>query len=321
MPYRSLVGGSHAGVIPYCGFIAGVIAMRISRLLFPLLLSAGLIAPAGLATSTAATAAPVPTLVGIRAAHHPTYDRVVFDFAGGLPSTRSVRYVSQLIHDPSGLPMPIAGRAILAVTLSPANAHDSAGKVTAPAKIAFALPNIMTAVKAGDFEAVTTYGVGLAKKEPFRVFTLRNPDRVVIDINAAFPTVFKSVWLFNQKRYLANTEPFFTPVVRPVQPMTPATGAMDRIFAGPTPTEYSSGLRALLSQATGFANLRVSDGIAYVRLTGGCSSGGSTVTIAGEIMPSLRQFSTVDFVKIYDPAWRTENPTGRSDSIPECLEP
>ncbi|HET6693012.1 MAG TPA: hypothetical protein VFG97_01795, partial [Pedococcus sp.] len=63
--------------------------MRISRLLFPLLLSAGLIAPAGLAMSTAATAAPVPTLVGIRAAHHLTYDRVVFDFAGGLPSTRS----------------------------------------------------------------------------------------------------------------------------------------------------------------------------------------------------------------------------------------
>jgi hypothetical protein len=292
-----------------------------SRLLFPLVFSIGLIAPAGLATSTAATAAPVPTLVGIRAAHHPTYDRVVFDFTGGVPSTRSVRYVTQLIQDPSGLPKPIAGRAILAVTMSPTNAHNSVGTPTAPASIAFALPNVMTAVRAGDFEAVTTYGIGLASKEPFTVFTLRNPDRLVIDINAAFPTVFKSVWLFNQKRYLANTEPFFTPVVRPVQPMTPATGVMDRIFAGPTPAEFNSGLRTLLSKATGFANLRISDGIAYVRLTGGCGSGGSTVTIAGEIMPSLRQFSTVDFVKIFDPAWRTENPTGRSDSIPECLEP
>ncbi len=38
-------------------------------------------------------------------------------------------------------------------------------------------------------------------------------------------------------------------------------------------------------------------------------------------MPSLRQFSTVDHVKIYDPSWRTENPTGQTDSIPECLEP
>ena len=259
--------------------------------------------------------------MGIRAAHHPTYDRVVFDFAGGLPSTRSVRYVSQLIQDPSGLPLPIAGRAILAVTMSPTNAHNNAGQVTAPGKIAFALPNVMTVVRSGDFEAVTRYGIGLARKESFRVFTLRSPDRLVIDINAAFPTVFKQVWLFNQKRFLANTEPFFTPVARPVQPLTPATGVMDRIFAGPTPTEYPSGLRALLSKATGFANLRISDGIAYVRLTGGCSSGGSTVTIAGEIMPSLRQFSTVDHVKIYDPSSRTENPTGHTDSIPECLEP
>lgn len=295
--------------------------MRISRLLFPFLLSAALVGPAALATSSSATAAPVPTLVGIRAAHHPTYDRVVFDFTGGLPSTRSVRYVSQLIQDPSGLPLPIAGRAILAVTMSPTNAHNDAGQVTAPGKIAFALPNVMTVVRSGDFEAVTSYGIGLARKESFRVFPLRSPDRLVIDINAAFPTVFKQVWLFNQKRFLANTEPFFTPVSRPVQPLTPATGVMDRIFAGPTPTEYSSGLRALLSKATGFANLRISDGIAYVRLTGGCSSGGSTVTIAGEIMPSLRQFSTVDHVKIYDPSWRTENPTGHTDSIPECLEP
>ena len=34
-------------------------------------------------------------------------------------------------------------------------------------------------------------------------------------------------------------------------------------------------------------------------------------------MPSLRQLSTVDFVKIYDPAGRTEHPAGRVDSIPD----
>jgi len=30
---------------------------------------------------------------------------------------------------------------------------------------------------------------------------------------------------------------------------------------------------------------------------------------------------SVDWVKIYDPAGTTENPTGHVDSIPECLEP
>ena len=295
--------------------------MKRPRKLFTILIGAALIVPAAVATGSVATATTVPTLVGVRAAHHPGYDRVVFDFAGGLPSTRSVRYVNQLIADPSGLPIPIAGRAILQVTLSPTNAHNSAGHSTAPTKVAFALPNVMTAVRSGDFEAVTSYGIGLAKKETFTVFTLRNPARLVIDIKAAFPTVLRKVWLFNQRRFSVGTEPYYTPVLRPVQPLTPATGVMDRIFAGPLPAEYASGLRALLSGATGFSNLTISGTVARVRLTGGCSAAGSTASIAGEIMPSLRQFPTVDFVKIYDPSGHTERPNGLSDSIPVCLEP
>ena len=67
--------------------------------------------------------------------------------------------------------------------------------------------------------------------------------------------------------------------------------------------------------------LGVSAGVARVQIVGGCSMGWSTVTIADEVMPSLRQLSTVDFVKIYDPAGRTEHPAGQVDSIPACLEP
>jgi len=44
-------------------------------------------------------------------------------------------------------------------------------------------------------------------------------------------------------------------------------------------------------------------------------------TIANEIMPTLKQFSSVRWVKIYDPAGHTERPTGHTDSIPTCLEP
>jgi hypothetical protein len=270
-----------------------------------------------------AAAAPptIPTLIGIRAAHQPTFDRIVFDFRGGLPASREVAYVPQLIGDPSGLPVPIAGRAILQVRFAPANAHDDAGNATAPDRTAFALPNIVTAVRAGDFEAVTTYGIGLAEQQPFRVFTLTAPDRVVIDVDAAFATAQRQVYFFDSRRFAANQLPFYVPVLRPVLPMTPATGVMDRLFAGPTPAEQAQGLQFLASGATGFSNLSISQQIARVQLTGGCSSGGSTESIAGEIFPTLRQFSTVDVVKIYDPSGRTETPGGTSDSIPECLEP
>ena len=58
--------------------------------------------------------------------------------------------------------------------------------------------------------------------------------------------------------------------------------------------------------------------MARVQLTGTITSGGSTFTIASEIMPTLKQFPSLHWVKIYD---RTERPFGDSDSIPFSLEP
>ena len=86
-------------------------------------------------------------------------------------------------------------------------------------------------------------------------------------------------------------------------------------------TEAASGLRFASSDATGFDHLSITDRVATVRLLGGCASHGSTYTVAGEIMATLKQFPSVGWVKILDPAGRTERPTGRVDSIPECLEP
>jgi hypothetical protein len=283
------------------------------------------VAGAGLAPASAQPpddrAAPDnPTLVGIRASHQAGLDRIVFRFDGGLPASQQVRYVDNVFADGSGRPVPIAGQALLRVRLVGAQAHDDQGQ-TVPGRKAFALPNVMTAVRTGDFEGVTTYGIGLAKRTRFEVSTLQNPSRVVIEIRAAFPTVDRQVFFLNRDNYVDNVQPFFTPVLRPVRPGSPATGVMDRLFAGLLRSERADGLRLLRSRATGFDDLLIEDGVAEVRLTGGCNSGGSTVTIAGEIMPTLRQFPTVDWVKILDPGGDTASPTGDTDSIPACLEP
>lgn len=256
----------------------------------------------------------------MRGAHHPGFDRIVLDFAGGLPPSRQARYVDQLVGDGSGDPITVAGQAILRLRLSPAEAHDAGGP-TVPRNRAFSLPNVMTAVQAGDFEGVTTYGIGLEKRTRFHLFTQRHPDRVVLDIRADFRTVPRRVYLFDRVNFLANQQPFFTPVLRPVQPGSPARGVLDRLFAGPVPVERAQGLRTLRSAATGFSHLAVGDRVARVRLAGGCDSGGSTVGVAGEILPTLRQFVSVDWVKVFDPAGTTERPTGHVDSVPTCLEP
>jgi hypothetical protein len=192
---------------------------------------------------------------------------------------------------------------------------------TARTREAFGLPTIMTTVQAGDFEGVTTYGIGLARRTSFHVFTLRSPSRVVIDIRAAFPTVPRKVYFLNRTNYVDNHGPSVSPRLRPVSPASPAVGVLDRLFAGPLTGERADGLGLLASHATGFTHLTITDGVARVQLTGGCDSDGSTVTVADEIRPTLRQFSSVTWVKIYDPSGSTENPSGHTDSIPACLEP
>jgi hypothetical protein len=258
----------------------------------------------------------IPTLVAIRAAHHAGFDRVVFDFSGPLPQRRDVRYVPQLIADGSGQPVPIAGNAILKTVFEPARAHTDQGEVTVPNRITFPLPNVMQVVRSGDFESVLSHGIGLARQTNFRVFTLTNPSRVVIDIDTPFSTVLVRDYFWQEPDFMS-----VKPVLRPVIPPATARGALERLFAGPTLDEIADGLIFVSSEATGFTNLSIKDEIARVQLTGGCNSRGSTITIASEIFPTLKQFPSVRYVKIYDPSGHTETPNGRSDSIPVCLEP
>lgn len=294
--------------------------MRFLRLLWSTSVLAALLvgAPAFGGAAPPLAPAALPQLVDVRAVHRAGVDRVIFQFDAGAPSGADVRYVPRLRGDGSGLPIRIAGRAILQVGL-----HDTRTDAASPApgRRAFALPNVMTAVRSGMFEGWTTYGIGLAKRARVEVITQPARSRVVVAIRAGFPTVDRRVFFLDEDRFVANQQPFFVSRTRPVPLGSPATGVMDRLFAGPLDRERSQGLRLVRSRATGFVDLAISGGIARVRLRGGCDSGGSTVTVAGEIMPSLRQFDSVDWVKVLDPSGATADPSGGTDSIPGCLNP
>src|SRR5690606_4362690 len=104
----------------------------------------------------------------------------------------------------------------------------------------------------------------------------------------------RRVWFLDRDNFVAGQEPYFRSTSRRVLPSSPATGVLDRLYAGPTPAERSNrDLRLIRSGTTGFDDLVISNRIARVRLLGKCSSGGSTVTIAGEILPTLRQYASV----------------------------
>lgn len=290
-----------------------------------------LVATAMVATSTGLLAVPAqaitqhagaPTLIGIRAAHHDGLDRLVFEFRGGVPARRDVRYVPKLIADGSGRHVPAVGDALLQIRFGHADGHDRHGHVTyGPTRRTYALPGIIQVVNTGDFEATLTFGAALAKRTPYRVYTLRWPSRVVVDIATPYRTVPVRDYFLNTANYNTGRRPYTTAVQRPAIPPATAYGALQRLFAGPTQAEKARGLRFVDSKAIGFSKLTIKNGTARVHLTGHITSGGSTFTIADQIKPTLKQFPSIKWVKIYDARGHTQQPYGPSNSIPRSLEP
>jgi hypothetical protein len=154
--------------------------MRLVRTVVLTVCLAGLVLAFAAAPAGAQSA---PTLVAVRAGHHAGFDRVVFEFRGGVPATRRIRYVDQLTEDASGKPVSLAGGAKLEVVFDGANAHDDGGRPTvSPRRFSPGFTALKEVAQTGDFEAVVSYGLGVDRQRPFKVSTLSGPSRLMIDI-------------------------------------------------------------------------------------------------------------------------------------------
>ena len=141
------------------------------------------------------------------------------------------------------------------------------------------------------------------------------------DTEVSTATVEVEVWFVDQDAFNEGRAPYVVAVTREVAEDQPHQGAVDALFDGPTGTEGDEALTFVPSGATGASVESVKGGIAVVQLQGGCASGGSTLTVADQLFPTLQQFDDVDIVKILDPDGTTAAPDNDLDSIPECLEP
>jgi LPXTG-motif cell wall-anchored protein len=127
-----------------------------------------------------------PKLVGLRAGRHATYDRVVFQLDGPIPSYYSVRYVPVVRLDGSGQALRLRGTAFLEVVVR-APTHDQDYRpVLTPTRLRQDFPAMREVNAPGSFEGQTTAGIGLTQRVGFRVLELTNPTRIVIDL--AHPT-------------------------------------------------------------------------------------------------------------------------------------
>ena len=272
-----------------------------------------------------AAAAAVPTLVEIRAAHQPGYDRIVFEFSGGLPDVTRARWVDSLRLDPSDKPAKVQGNAFLKVRFSQAMAHDDAGVPTvSPLRRAFDLPNIAHVVTLGDYEGEVSIGLGLMERTKIRkTYRLSGPDRFVVDVNTDFPKKRVPVYFADLDKVVAGDPVVVSQVKRYVRKVDPKRGALQRLYAGPTEQEKAARLRLISSRTYGFHRLRTNRfGVTRLQLRGQCNSLGSAiVTVADQIRATLMARPAVKWVKIYGPDGTTIWPVGRRHSDPYCLQP
>lgn len=136
--------------------------------------------------SAGPSTSPFSEIGDVRTGRHACYERLVVDLDGPA-SGYVVRYVNLFRAEGSGQVIPLPGGAKIEIVVR-APANDVNGNPTYPAVVGQRLPGVSVAGYqtfrstryGGTFEGLTTLGLGMRARLPFRVFKLG--DRVVVDV-------------------------------------------------------------------------------------------------------------------------------------------
>lgn len=123
------------------------------------------------------------TLRSVRAARNEGFDRVVFEFDGAQVPGYQLEYVKKpIVKCGSGNETEVAGQGFLQVTLTPAQAHEGGASTIAERERKATLPVLQELEQTCDFEGEVTWVLGNAKPNKYRVMELREPTRLVVDV-------------------------------------------------------------------------------------------------------------------------------------------
>ena len=137
---------------------------------------------AGLVDVKRATLPPV-TLREVRTARNEGFDRLVLQFDRDQVPGYHVEYVDKpVIKCGSGDPTEIAGQGWLQVRVQPAQAHQGAQVTVAERKRKPGLPIVQELELTCDFEGEVTWVLGVKSPNKYRVMELREPTRLVVDV-------------------------------------------------------------------------------------------------------------------------------------------
>jgi hypothetical protein len=121
---------------------------------------------------------------GVRAGQHTCFDRLVIDLGAGRAPGYDVRYVRAFHADGSGKLVRTSGKAkLLVVVQAPAASAFNASSRHLVSVTGFA--SFRQVAGLGSFEGITSLGIGVKAKTPFRVFEYKNAAHkfvLVIDV-------------------------------------------------------------------------------------------------------------------------------------------
>jgi len=125
-------------------------------------------------------------ITDVRVGSHADYDRVVFEFTDGLPDATLERAEPPFTHDASGAPVDVGGTSFLRLTMRGGTKQTEEGTSGYDGPLDFdpEFATLVDLVEGGDFEAQSTWYLGLASEACVRVITLTDdgPPRLVIDV-------------------------------------------------------------------------------------------------------------------------------------------
>ncbi|MEU8544277.1 hypothetical protein AB0C52_30540 [Streptomyces sp. NPDC048717] len=145
-------------------------------------------------TTSAVAVGATPTcvqtcLLGVRAAAHDTYDRIVIDLGdGAIPGWQTSEQSTPLVWEGEEYPrreVPIKGDSYLKIQMTPVMTHDVNMKpvYTSASYESYGFSSLKGQALVYGFEDAATIGLALGPHSSYNVFKLTAPNRIVVDIN------------------------------------------------------------------------------------------------------------------------------------------
>ena len=130
------------------------------------------------------TRPPVAYVSALRTGTHGSYDRITIEFANGVPSDVQVSAPdgTTFTLSPSGQSATIRGDHGILITIRGADLHTSYSGST---DIVTSYATLVEVRRVQDFEGVVQLVLGVKGAGCYRAFFMTNPDRLVIDVQAA----------------------------------------------------------------------------------------------------------------------------------------